>query len=65
VLDEPVDLPDGTEVDLVLADDGDDLDADERERLHAALRRAAEQLARAEGIDASEALARLRARAGQ
>lgn len=63
VLDEPVDLPDGTEIDLVPADEGDNLDPEARARLHAALARAAEQFAQGEGIAASEALNRLRARA--
>lgn len=58
VLDEPVDLPEGTQVTLIPADDEDDLDETERERLHAALRRSAEQLARGEGITAADALRR-------
>ncbi len=62
VLDEPVDLPEGTEVDLVPADEGDDLGPDERARLHAALSRAAEQFARGEGIAAEDALRQLRDR---
>lgn len=37
LVDEPTTLPDGTEVDLTVADDGDDLDDDERTALHAAL----------------------------
>lgn len=37
VLDEPIDLPGGTEVALVPADEGDDLDAADRARLHQAL----------------------------
>ena len=60
VLDEPTELPEGSEVDLVLADDGDDLDDSDRARLHAALGRSAEQFSRGRGIDAKEALARLR-----
>ncbi len=39
VLDEPTNLPDGKEVDLVPADSWDDLDEAERRRLHEALRR--------------------------
>lgn len=62
VLDEPVDLPDGTEVELVPADDGDDLDDADRARLHASLKRSAEQFARGEGIPAEDALRRLRGR---
>ena len=60
VLDEPVDLPDGTEVELVPADDGDDLDDADRARLHASLRRSVEQFDRGQGIPAEEALRRLR-----
>jgi hypothetical protein len=62
-LDEPVDLPDGTIVDLVPANDEDDLDDADRERLHAALDRSAAQFEAGQGIEAEEALARLRGRA--
>lgn len=37
VLDEPTSLPEGTVVDLVADDEGDDLRADERRALHDAL----------------------------
>lgn len=37
VLDEPTSLPEGTVVDLVVDDEGDDLTADERSALHDAL----------------------------
>jgi hypothetical protein len=37
VLDEPTTLPDGTVVDLVADDEGDDLTDDERGALHGAL----------------------------
>jgi hypothetical protein len=37
VLDEPTTLPDGTTVDLVADDDGDDLTVEERRQLHDAL----------------------------
>jgi hypothetical protein len=37
VLDEPTTLPDGTVVDLVADDEGDDLTDEERHALHAAL----------------------------
>lgn len=60
VLDEPTDLPEGSEVELVLADDGDELDDDDRVRLHASLQRSAEQFRAGRGIDADQALARLR-----
>ncbi len=60
VLDEPTELPEGSEVELVLADDGDDLDDADRARLHASLDRSAEQFRQGRGIDAAAALARLR-----
>jgi hypothetical protein len=37
VVEQPVNLPEGTELDLVVADPGDDLDDAERAELHAAL----------------------------
>ena len=37
LVDEPTDLPEGAEVELIAVDSWDDLDDDERERLHAAL----------------------------
>jgi hypothetical protein len=37
VLDEPTTLPDGTVIDLVADDEGDDLTDEERRRLHGAL----------------------------
>lgn len=60
VLDEPTELPEGTEVELVLADEGDELDESDRALLHASLARSAEQFRAGRGIDAEEALARLR-----
>lgn len=60
LLDEPTDLPEGSEVELVIADEGDDLEDADRAHLHAALRRSEEQLQAGHGIDAEEALARLR-----
>jgi hypothetical protein len=60
VLDEPTDLPEGSEVELVLADEGDELDDDDRARLHASLQRSDEQLRAGRGIDADQALALLR-----
>jgi hypothetical protein len=38
-LDEPTELPEGTELALVVDDDGDDLTDHERQALHEALRR--------------------------
>jgi hypothetical protein len=44
VVDEPTDLPEGTVLDLVVDDEGDDLDADERAALDDALARSAQQV---------------------
>src|SRR6266849_84181 len=43
LLDEPVDLPEGTEVELVPVDEGEGLDDADRARLHEALRRSADE----------------------
>ena len=56
VLDEPVDLPEGTVLELVPADDGDELDAEDRARLHAAITRSAEQFRRGPGVRADVVL---------
>jgi hypothetical protein len=52
VLHEPVDLPEGTVVDLMPVDDGDDLDDDDRSRLHAALDRSQKDFLAGRGIPA-------------
>ncbi len=39
IVDEPTDLPDGTVLELVVPDEGDDLDEEERAALRAELRR--------------------------
>jgi hypothetical protein len=39
VMDEPTDLPEGTELTLTVADDADDFAEQERARLHESLRR--------------------------
>jgi hypothetical protein len=62
VLDEPIDLPEGTTVLLALADDGDDLGDEDRARLHAALEQSAAQFEDGQGVPASEVLARLQPR---
>jgi hypothetical protein len=62
VLDEPVDLPEGTEVALVPADEGDQLDDADRARLHAALERADEQVREGQAVDAKDVLDELRTR---
>lgn len=58
VVDEPTDLPDGTE--LVLAPI-DDLSDEERAALNEALREGLEQVRLGQTVDADEALAKLRA----
>jgi hypothetical protein len=68
LLDEPTDLPNGEEVELVpldevLAGGGDYLDAEERERLHAALDRGIAEARVGRTTDAEEVIAELRARA--
>lgn len=63
VLDEPTDLPEGEEVELVLADaDDDDMDDDERAALHESLAISLDQMKKGQLIDGDEVLARLRAR---
>lgn len=62
VIDDPVDLPDGSEVELAVIDAGDDLDEGERERLHAALLETQGEVDRGEGIPAEQVIGRLRRR---
>ena len=58
VLDEPVDLPEGTEVELVPVP-SDEFDAEHEGALQEALARSAEQIARGETLDGEEVLDRL------
>ncbi len=60
VLDEPTSLPEGAEVELVVVD-GDDLDDEDRARLHAALDRADDELRAGKGIPGAEIISALRA----
>ena len=62
VVDGRTDLPEGTVLHLVLDDDGDDLDEEERARLHAALDEARAELDRGEGVPADDVIDRLEAR---
>ena len=62
VLDEPTTLPDGTVVDLVLDDEGDNLTDTDRVALHAALARSLESLTAGRVRPASAAVDELRAR---
>ena len=61
IVDEPMDLPDGTEVEIAVADD-DDMTPKERAELDASIDRGLEQAARGEGSTPEEVLRRLRAR---
>lgn len=60
VMDEPTDLPDGAEVEVLVLDD--ELTAEERAELHASLDRALDDSDAGQGMDAWEYLERYRAR---
>lgn len=62
VVDEPTNLPDGTEVDLVSVDPGVWLPEAERAALHAALLESDSDVAAGRLVDADEILKRLRSR---
>ena len=59
IVDEPTDLPEGTELDLAIDDAGDSLDEAERAALHAAIRQAWASLQAGEGRLAADVLAGL------
>jgi len=59
VLDEPTDLPDGAEVEVLVIDD--ELSTEERTELHASLDRALDDSELGRGLDAWEFLDRYRA----
>ncbi len=61
VLDEPTELPEGTEVELTVVDD-DDFDHEERARLDAALERSVEQARSGQLVDGDVVIQKLRAR---
>jgi hypothetical protein len=60
LLDEPTDLPEGAEIELTAVHDVDDLDEDDRRRLHEALDQAAEEERAGLGRPAGDVLAELR-----
>jgi hypothetical protein len=62
VVDEPTDLPDGVEVELLPLDPGDWLDDADREALHEALRQSDADVAAGRLVDASVVLKELRSR---
>lgn len=61
VVDEPTDLPDGTELYLLPLREGDELDDDERAALHAAIVEAEGELDAGQVVSEEELWARLRA----
>jgi hypothetical protein len=64
VVDQPTDLPEGTVLDLVVDDEGDQLDGKEREALNAAISRSLSQSAEGRTAAAEVILDKLRARRG-
>lgn len=62
VVDEPTNLPEGTEVELLPLDPGDWLDEGDRAALHAALAQSQSDVAAGRLVDVSEVLKRLRSR---
>jgi hypothetical protein len=61
VLDEPTDLPEGTELELVLADGGDELDDEDRAALHRELELAMDDVDAGRVVSEEEVRAKLRA----
>lgn len=59
VLDEPTDLPEGSEVELAVVN-SDDLDDEDRARLHAALDAADDELRAGKGVPGEQIIAELR-----
>jgi hypothetical protein len=62
VLDQPTELPDGTVLDLVLDDEGDELDDRQREALNAAIARSLRQSDEGRTAPADAIIDKLRAR---
>lgn len=62
VLDEPSSLPEGTEVELIPAEDIDELNPEERARLHGFLAESIQKHVPGTGVPADEVLVRIRAR---
>jgi hypothetical protein len=62
VVDEPTDLPEGTELQLLPLDPGDWLEADERTALHEALRESGADVAAGRLVDAEDILREIRSR---
>jgi hypothetical protein len=62
ILDEPTALPEGTLLDLVVDDEGDDLGVEDRRALHDALRRSSESVAAGRVLAGSKIIDKLRER---
>jgi len=62
VIDEPTDLPEGTVLDLVVDDEGDNLTDDERAALHAAIEQSLEDEESGRGRPAAQVMRDLRER---
>jgi hypothetical protein len=62
VLDEPTSLPEGTVIDLVADDEGDDLDEEQRRARDEAVARAWESAQAGRGTPVDEVIAKLRKR---
>jgi hypothetical protein len=62
IVDEPTTLPEGTVLDLVIDDEGDDLDDQERAALHAAIERSWQSAKQGNLIPADEVIRELRGR---
>jgi len=60
IMDEPTDIPEGSEIELVIAGDEDDLDEKERERLHRALRKSWASAKRGDTRPAQEIMRKLK-----
>ena len=60
LMDEPTALPEGTVLDLVVDDEGDDLDEEERQALDLALRSAMASIRAGKGIPMQDLLKNLR-----
>jgi hypothetical protein len=61
VVDEPTDLPDGTELTLLLLEAEDEMTAEERADLDAMIERGRGEIAAGKGVSPEDLLARIRA----
>lgn len=61
VVEDTIDLPEDTELRLLVVDEGDGLDEEDRARLHAAIEESQAQIDRGETVPLEEVLADVRA----